>query len=149
MKSQVALNWFGKGPPENAMHISAGDVVYDEINGKVYLTPWSKLQRGSTTILGARSEVTLDNGILQEVDAANASGTDEEESRHVTFGADKLTALFNDDGDMTQMTGESNARLSSTNDASKTVVTSRRAELHFDITQQDGKRPGAARQHPS
>lgn len=133
MKSQVALNWFGKGPPENAMHISAGDVVYDEINGKIYLTPWSKLQRGSTTILGARSEVTLNNGILQEVDAANASGTDDEESRHVTFGADKLIALFNDEGDMTQMTGEPNARLSSTNDASKTVVTSRRAELHFDI----------------
>jgi lipopolysaccharide export system protein LptA len=134
MKSQVALNWFGKGPPENAMHISAGDVVYDEINGKVYLTPWSKLQRGSTTILGGKSEVTLIDGILHEVDTANASGTDEEESRHVTFGADKLVALFNDDGDMTEMTGESNARLSSTNDASKTVVTSHRAELHFDIT---------------
>jgi lipopolysaccharide export system protein LptA len=134
MKSQVALNWFGKGPPENAMHISAGDVVYDEINGKVYLTPWSKLQRGSTTILGAKSEVTLIDGILHEVDTANASGTDEEESRHVTFGADKLVALFNDDGDMTQMTGESNARLSSTNDASKTVVTSHQAELHFDIS---------------
>ena len=134
MKSQVALNWFGKGPAKNAMHISAGDVVYDEINGKVYLTPWSKLQRGSTTILGARSEVTLVDGILHKVDAMNASGTDEEENRHVTFGADKLIALFNDDGDMTQMTGESNARLSSTTEASKTVVTSQTAELHFDIS---------------
>lgn len=134
MKSQVALNWFGKGPAENAMHISAGDVVYDEIKGKVYLTPWSKLQRGSTTILGGKSEVTLIDGILHQVDSVNASGTDDEENRHVTFGADKLIALFNDDGDMTQMTGESHARLSSTNDASKTVVTSQRAELHFDIS---------------
>lgn len=134
MKSQVALNWFGKGPPENAMHISAGDVVYDEINGKVYLTPWSKLQRGPMTIAGGKSEVTLVDGLLHEVDSVNAAGTDEEENRHVTFGADKLIALFNDDGDMTQMKGESNARLSSTSQASKTVVTSQQAELHFDIS---------------
>lgn len=133
MKSQVSLDWIGKGPIQNAMHIEAGQLRYEEKSEKIYLWPWSKLKRNNTVINAANSEVTLVDGVLHEVDSLQAVGTDDEENRQVQYGADKLIALFNDDGDMTQITGEPNARLVSRNASSKTQVTANRAILKFDI----------------
>jgi lipopolysaccharide export system protein LptA len=133
MKSQVSLDWVGHGPIENAMHIEAGELRYDEANDKVYLSPWSRLKRNATTINAANSEVTLDQGVLQRVDSFQATGNDQEETRHVEYGADKLVALFNDDGDMTQITAEPNAHLLSASAASQTAVTANQAVLSFDV----------------
>lgn len=133
MKSQVALDWLGKGPAADAMHIEAGELRYEESRGKVYLWPWSRLRRHRTVINAAASEVTLNNGILQQVDSFNATGIDEEETRHVEYGAKKMVALFDDNGDMTQITAEPAARLLSTSSASKTTMTANKAILQFDI----------------
>jgi lipopolysaccharide export system protein LptA len=133
MKSQVSLDWLGHGPPANAMHIEAGELRYIEDKGKVYLSPWSRLKRHNTVINAAASEVTLNDGVLQQVDSFDAIGTDEEENRHVQYGAKKMVALFNDDGDMTQITAEPEAHLLSTGAASKTSVTANKAVLQFDI----------------
>lgn len=133
MKSQVSLDWVGRGPLENAMHIEAGELRYDESNDKVYLSPWSRLKRNTTTINAANSEVTLDQGVLQRVDSFQATGNDQEERRHVEYGADKLVALFNDDGDMTQIVAEPNAHLLSASAASQTAVTANQAVLSFDV----------------
>ena len=43
MKSQVVLD-------RNGMHVEAGDLIYNEGEQKIYLSPWSKLQRQSMTI---------------------------------------------------------------------------------------------------
>jgi lipopolysaccharide export system protein LptA len=133
MKSQVALDWVGKGAAADAMHIEAGELRYDETKGKVYLWPWSRLKRHSTVINAAASEVTLDQGVLQRVDSLDATGTDDEETRHVEYGAKTMVALFNDDGDMTQITAQPEARLLSTDAASKTSMTANQAVLQFDI----------------
>ncbi len=50
LKSQVALDWIGKGPAANKFHVEAGDLVYKESEQKIYLSPWSKMQRQTTTI---------------------------------------------------------------------------------------------------
>ena len=134
MKAQVAVEWVGSGPPENAMHIEAGQLVYDESSGMVHLSPWSKLQRGTTTIAGGNSDITLLDGRLHQVDTVDAKGTDEEPARHVEYGADKFTALFDDSGVMTQINAVNNARLTSTDAVSRTTVNSNQAELHFDVT---------------
>lgn len=133
MKSHVSLDWLGHGPAANAMHIEAGELRYEENTGKVYLSPWSRLTRNATIINAANSEVTLDGGVLQQVDAFDATGTNEQDGRHVEYGAKKMVALFNDDGDMTQVTAEPDARLLSTAAASKTSVTANKAVLQFDI----------------
>jgi lipopolysaccharide export system protein LptA len=137
MKSHVSLDWTGRGPVQNAMHIESGELRYEEQTGKIYLWPWSKLKRNSTVINAANSEVTLDNGILQQVDSFRATGTNDENGRHVEYGADKLVALFNDYGDMTQITAEPNAHLVSQNALAKTQMTANRAILKFDIETKD------------
>jgi lipopolysaccharide export system protein LptA len=133
MKSQVSLDWTGNGPVENAMNIESGELRYEEQTGKIYLWPWSKLKRNSTVINAANSEVTLDDGVLHQVDSFRAVGTNDDNGRHVQYGADKLVALFNDNGDMTQITAEPNAHLVSQNASAKTQMTANRAILKFDI----------------
>ncbi len=133
MKSQVSLDWFGNGPPEDSMHIEAGELRYEENHGKVFLWPWSRLKRKNTVINAANSEVTLDQGVLKEVDSLNAKGVDREETRQVEYGGDKLVALFNDNGDMTQITAEPNAHLLSTDKFAKTAVTAKQAVLSFNV----------------
>jgi lipopolysaccharide export system protein LptA len=136
MKSQVSVDWFGNGPAANAMHIEAGRLVYEENQGKIHLSPWSKLKRASTTITGGNSEIMLMDHVLHQVDTVNATGTAEEPARHVDYGADKLTALFDDNGVMTQMTATDHARLTSTDAGTRTTVNANVAELHFDLTGQ-------------
>jgi lipopolysaccharide export system protein LptA len=137
MKSEIALDWIGGGPADRVMHIEAGELRWDESTGKVYLWPWSRLRRNNTVINGGNSEVTLVNGVLDRVETVQAVGASEQETRHVEFGADKLVALFNDNGDMTQITGEPKAHLVSQDASSKTVMTADRAVLHFDIQTED------------
>ncbi|MFZ0592537.1 MAG: LptA/OstA family protein [Bryobacteraceae bacterium] len=133
IKSQVSLDWIGTGPPEDALHVDAGELRYEEDHGKVFLWPWSRLKRKNTVVNAANSEVTLDQGVLQQIVSLHATGTDDEENRHVEYGADQVVALFNDDGDMTQITGEPNAHLVSQDASSKTSMTANKAVLHFDI----------------
>lgn len=133
IKSQVALDWTGNGPLENALHVEAGELRYDETKGKVYLWPWSKLKRNDVVINAADSEVTLDRSVLQQVVSMRATGVEERENRHISFGGDKVTSQFNDDGDMTGIVAEPNAHLSSTDASSNTSVTGTKAVLGFDI----------------
>ncbi len=72
LKSKVSLDWIGNGPAERKMHIEAGDLIYNENEQKIYLSPWSKLQRQTTTILAKNSVVTLQGGRLHQVDADRA-----------------------------------------------------------------------------
>lgn len=133
IKSQVSLNWTGKGPAANALHVEAGELRYEEDHGKVYLSPWSRLTRHSTVINAAESEITLDDGVLQQIVSMHATGVDEEDNRHVTYGADKVISQFNDQGDMTGIIAEPNAHLMSESASSKTSVTAQKAVLRFDI----------------
>jgi lipopolysaccharide export system protein LptA len=133
IKSQVSLEWVGTGPPEDALHVEAGELRYEENHGKVYLWPWSRLKRKNTVVNAANSEVTLDQGVLQQIVSLHATGTDDEENRHVEYGADQVVALFNDNGDMTQITAEPNAHLVSQDASSTTSMTAVKAILHFDI----------------
>ena len=66
IKSQVSLDCTGTGSLENALHVEAGELRYDEAQGKVYLWPWSRLKRNNTVINAAESEVTLDQGVLHK-----------------------------------------------------------------------------------
>ena len=133
LKSKVALDWIGNGPVENKMHVEAGDLVYKEAEGKVYLSPWSKMQRRTTTIHGLSSVITLQDGILHQIDADQASGTDTREDRQTSYSADKMTAMFDDDGNLIQILGDKNARVASSQPAARTVLTGDRADLRFTI----------------
>ena len=132
LKSQVALDWIGKGPVANKMHIEAGDLLYNEAQQKIYLSPWSKLQRQTTNIQAQNSVVTLVDGVLHHIDS------DHQWERMTGMGvteysADKMTALFDENGVMVNIIGEKNARIVSSEPGSRTTVTGNRADLRFTV----------------
>lgn len=142
MHSKVLMNMVGNGPPENAMHVESGDLVYVEKEGKIFLSPWSKLKRGPTTVVGKASVVSLQDGVLEQIVTDHAVGTDVREGRRLTYSADQLTAHFNEEGVLADILGENHARIVSDQPAAKTTVTSQRANLMFDIQEadKDGKK---------
>lgn len=146
LKSNISLDFVGHGPAANKMHVESGDLVYKEREQKVYLSPWSKLQRQSTNILAKDSLVTLDQGVLKQIDSDHAAGTDIREDKNTAYSADKMTALFNDDGDLVDIVALGNAKVTSTEPASRTTITGNRADLRFDVTP---KQTGTVQQNES
>jgi lipopolysaccharide export system protein LptA len=142
LKSEIALDWIGNGPAENKIHIETADLVYNEGEQKVYLSPWSKLQRQSTTIQAQSSIVLLQDGRLHQVDAEHPVGTDDREGRHTDYSADHMTGFFDEDGNLVQMVGEKNARVVTNEPGSRTVLTGDHADLRFGL--QPKERNGTA-----
>ena len=134
MKSQVKMDWIGKGKPEDKMHIETSDLVYKEAEQKVYLTPAAKLFRHATTIQCNNAVVTLLDQRIHQVDGTAAVGADDRQDRHTAYAADILTALFNEDGVLVNIVGNKNAKVTSTQPSSKTTLTSDRADMRFAVT---------------
>jgi len=133
LRSQIALDWIGNGPAEKKMHIETADLVYKEDEQRVYLSPWSKLQRQETTIQAQNSIVALQDGRLRQVDAEHPIGKDEREDRHTDYSADHMTGFFDEDGNLVQMVGEKNARVVTTEPGSQTTLTGDHADLRFAL----------------
>jgi lipopolysaccharide export system protein LptA len=133
LKSAVSLDWIGSGPPENKLHVETNDLVYKELEQKIYLTPWSKMQRQTLTIQAQASVVTLDDGRLHQIDSVAAVGTDNRNGRLVEYSAENMTALFNEDGALREVVGDKNAHVSSTQTGARTTVTGDRADLVFNV----------------
>ena len=133
LKSQVALDWIGKGPLGNKMHIETQDLLYNEAQQKIYLSPWSKMQRQTTTIQAQSSVVTLVDGYLHLIEADYPAGTDAREDRQTGYAADKMRALFDENGAMVNIIGEKNARGVSSEPGSRTTITGDHADLRFTV----------------
>ncbi len=133
LKSGIAMDWVGGGPQENKMHVEAGDLVYDEAEQKIYLSPWSKMQRQTLAIAARGSVVTLEDQRLHQIDSDHPVGTDNRNGRKVEFRSEKMTALFNEDGDLVQVLGNHNARVTSGDEASRTTLTGDKADLRFAL----------------
>jgi lipopolysaccharide export system protein LptA len=133
LKSKVSLDWIGHGPAENKMHIETGDLVYKEAEQKIYLSPWSKMQRLSTTIQAQNSVVTLDDGVLQKIESDHPVGSDVRDDKQTNYSADKMTAVFDDDGNLVQILADQNARVVTTEQGSRTTLTGERADLRFAL----------------
>lgn len=133
LKSGIAMDWVGGGPQENKMHVEAGDLVYKEQEQKIYLSPWSKMQRQTLTILAQGSVVTLEDQRLHQIDSDQPVGTDDRNGRKVEFRSEKMTALFNEDGELVQVLGDRNARVTSGDEASRTTLTGDKADLRFAL----------------
>lgn len=131
LKSKISLYWTGAGPMENALHIEAGDLVYNEAEQKVYLSPWAKLTKQSTTIQSQNALVTLDQGVLRTIDADHGFGSDDREGRHQDYSANTMHALFDDDGVLVNLIADGNARMESTETASRNTITADRADMRF------------------
>lgn len=149
LKSKVALDWIGDGPPENKMHIETDDLVYKEAEQKIYLSPSAKMQRQSTTIQTQHPVVTLEDGRLHQIEGDHGFGTDDRDERHTTYSADKMTALFDEDGNLVNIIGENNAKVVARQPGSETTLTGNRADLRFAVStkQVNGKEQDSSDLH--
>ncbi len=140
LKSQVALDWIGKGPVANKMHIETDDLIYKEAEGKVYLSPWARMTRQGTHIEAQNTLITLLNHHLHEIDGDRAVGSDQRDDRQTRYSADKMVAMFNEKGVLLEIQGAGNARVETIQPAAHTVLTGAHADLHFALaTKQQGK----------
>ncbi len=134
LRSKIALDWIGKGPAENKMHIEAGDLVYKEAEQKIYLSPWSKMQRQGTTIQAQNSVVTIADGYLQRIDGDKPKGVDVRDDRRTEYSAEKMIALFDEGGNLVNIVGQDNAKVVAAQPGSRTGITGNRADLRFAVT---------------
>jgi lipopolysaccharide export system protein LptA len=134
MHKQVSLVWRGNKPGTKPMKVEAGEVTYNETEQKVYLSPWSKLTRGTMTLEAGNATVNLDDGVIRHVEAEHAKGNDVDPKRRLDYSADALHMEFDEDGVIKTITGENNARLLSTSDTALTTVTTNRVDMEFDTS---------------
>jgi lipopolysaccharide export system protein LptA len=132
MHQNVSLTWFGEKPEAARMEIEAGSLVYKEAESKVVLTPWTKFRRGTLSVEGGNSIITLLEGAIQNIEAFQARGVDAQPKRNVEFAAEWLRMQFTPKGAVQGLVGENNARLVSTSPGAQTTITSTRVDLEFD-----------------
>jgi len=134
MKSQILLDWRGKTVGSVPMHIESGEAFYRERDSKIILIPWSKLTRDTLRLEGGMSVVTLDKGEVRLAEIEKGHGTKDDGDRKVEFGSDGMVMNFADGMMVRKITGDHNAHLISTNDASRTTVTSDKMDLAFEAS---------------
>ena len=131
LRSAVKLNWRGQGPGAKPMTVEAGELNYRENDDKVYLKPWSRLQRATMTLNAGAATVTLDHGEIRLVEAAQAKGEDRTPGRQLLYAAAQLWLHFGAKGVMESIVGKQGARLETLTASGRTVVNSTNVDLAF------------------
>jgi lipopolysaccharide export system protein LptA len=131
MHSQVHLEWFGEDVGSEKMIVEAGELVYKEDHSRVYLSPWSKFQRGGLVLNAADSVVELKDGAIHRVEAEKAHGANRGQQRQVDYEADHLELDFTPSVTMQRIIGKGNAKLDSLSPGAKTAVTANEIHLQF------------------
>jgi lipopolysaccharide export system protein LptA len=137
LHNDVSMTWRGTDPGTIPMKIETAQLNYKERDGKVYLTPWSKLTRDTLMLNAGPATVTLQKGNLKLVETTQAKGTDHRPGRNLDYSANQLTVEFNDYNQIQKMTGIDQARVVSNGDTSQTTITSDRVVMDFETTDSD------------
>jgi lipopolysaccharide export system protein LptA len=137
LHNDVSMTWRGADPGTIPMKIETAQLNYKERDGKVYLTPWSKLTRDTLMLNAGPATVTLNKGNLKLVETTQAKGTDKRPGRNLDYAANQLTVEFNDYNQIQKMTGVDQARVVSNGETSQTTITSDRVVMDFETTDSD------------
>ena len=133
LHSHVSMNWTGKDSARKRLHVDTHDLVYKEAEGKVYMSPSARLTRQNTTIEALNVVVQLQDGRLHQIDGDRAAGTDDRENRHTGYAAEKMTALFNENGTLVNIVGNGHAKVSSKQPDTMTTLTGNYADMRFAV----------------
>ena len=137
LHSEVSMTWRGTDPGTIPMKIETAQVNYSEHDGKIYLTPWSKLTRDTMTMNAGPATVTIDHGDLRLVETTQAHGTDQRPGKNLEYGANQLTVEFNEYNQIRKITGVDQARVIDHGDTSETTLTGDRVVMDFETTNTD------------
>jgi lipopolysaccharide export system protein LptA len=137
LHNQVALTWRGSDPGTIPMKIETAQLNYKERDAKVFLAPWSKLNRDTLQLNAGPAVVTLQDGNLKLVETTQAKGTDARPGRNLEYAANQLTLEFNDNNQIQKITGVDQARVVSNGETSQTNIAADRVVMDFDTTGSD------------
>jgi lipopolysaccharide export system protein LptA len=132
MKSAVEIHWQSPGPHAKPMKIEAGSLNYFETKSEIWLSPWGRVTRDNSVVEGQNAVIHLQEGrTIRLVEARNAHGTDSFPKRKLQYQADQLWVDFNDDGQVSNVLAQTNARMVSDGEASQTTVTANKVQMEF------------------
>jgi lipopolysaccharide export system protein LptA len=137
LHGQVAMTWRGTDPDTIPMKIETDQLNYKEKDGKVFLTPWSKLTRDTLTMNAGPAIVTIQKGYIKFVETTQAKGTDRRPGRDLDFAANQLRLDFNGNNQIQRITGVDQARVVSAGETSVTTIASDRVTMEFETNQTD------------
>lgn len=132
MFQQVELLWTGSSPGTKPMQVETGNLLYKELEAKVYLSPWSKLKRDTLTMDAGNAVVTLKEGVIDIVEAEKAKGVDQQPARRLEYEASSLFMQFDATGEVKSVRGQPDAHLVSTTATSQTDVRTDLLDLTFN-----------------
>lgn len=132
LRSQAELTWKDRGPKPRPMKVEAGEVIYKELDSKVYLSPWSKFSRDAMVLEGKAATVTLDKEGIRLVETTQAKGVDNTPGRKIEYSADELTLHFSEKSEIERIAGRTNARMVATTDQAVTTVLTNQVEMNFE-----------------
>ena len=133
MKQDVEIHYQPQGPGARPMTIEAGGLVFHENNQTIELPPWGKLTREGTVVEGDAPLIQLQNHQIRNVHAFHARGTEDNDSRQISYSATELFMDCNDHGQVEHIAAVDNARLVSNAPTSQTTVTGDRVDLNFEV----------------
>lgn len=134
---QGEIDWKAPTPHAPPLKIEAGEVLYKEAEGAIWLNDWARLTRQNTIVNAASAVVHIQDDVIQQVDAVKAQGTDSYPKRKLEYGADELHVKYNDNGEVEHITGRNNARLVSNSAGSETTMTSDVIDLDVETVNGD------------
>ncbi len=132
LRSQVELNWRGRGPGSRPMRLQAGELIYKENDALILLLPWARLHRGDAAIDAADTIVVLREGSIRRIEARRARGRERRQGGLWSFAADHLYLDLTPEGELEKLTAEGEARVESATAAARTVATAARMDLLFE-----------------
>jgi lipopolysaccharide export system protein LptA len=132
LRQNGEIDWKAPTPHAPPLKIEAGEVVYKEAEGTVWLNGWARLTRQNTVVNAASSVVHLQDNAIRQVDALKAQGTDSYPKRKLEYAADELHVTYNDQGEVEHISGRNNARLVSSSAGSETAMTSDVVDLDIE-----------------
>lgn len=128
---QSKLHWKPSDPKQPTMNVESDDVRYKEVESKVYLSPWSKMQKASFQMDAQASAVFLDQGVIRQVIALDAKGRDETKKRSTEYAAKSLNVEFNPNGVAQKVLAEGDAYLGTRSPSGRMNAKANRMDLFF------------------
>ena len=131
MKHDVEIHWNPPGKNAKPMKVEATTLAYHETIAEIWLKPWGRMTRDTMVVEGHEVVVKLQDKVIRNITAIQASGNDDLPTRKLLYAADELSMDFDDDGLAQKINGNHNASLVSTTDTSQTTITGDRVDLNF------------------
>jgi lipopolysaccharide export system protein LptA len=133
MRSEAEVVWRGEDGRSRPMKVEAEELLYQELDSVIMLSPWSRLSREDLHLEAGPAFITLEKGAIRRVETTAARGKARHGGKQLEYAAENLSMYFSDAGAVEKIVGERNAHLASTSDAARTTVKTDRLDLDFEI----------------